>query len=394
MRGLRPAERTALREHAARPRSPYAAGKVATELLADIYRPRLEDGRQLGIVRFFNTFGPHEDPDAVVPAFLDAVAENRPLTIEGDGTQARDLTYIEDAVTMLTRILDAPALLPVVNCGSGQAVSISDLARAVIRTAGRGTITHTTPGSTRSPPSPPTRPCSPACTGPSTACPWTRRWLSASRPARAPWQRPYPAAERHTHPRGQAVRAARGPGPAPLPGRDHEPPPSRPTPTGKESVNDQTFLLPLTDTRAIRITGGHRLQGTTSVQGSKNIALHLYAGALLADEPLTLTGIPHILDTQVCSEILTRTGTPTRVVGDRFETAPATAWHPAVPDELGGRIRTTAVLAAGLLARAGRVRFPCQAATPSATGSSTGTWPPWRPPAPPWTSPAPTSRPT
>ncbi|MGW1939198.1 NAD-dependent epimerase/dehydratase family protein [Streptomyces goshikiensis] len=127
------------------PRSPYAAGKVATELLADIYRPRLEDGRQLGIVRFFNTFGPHEDPDAVVPAFLDAVAANRPLTIEGDGTQARDLTYIEDAVTMLTRILDAPALLPVVNCGSGHAVSISDLARAVIRAAGRGTITHTAP---------------------------------------------------------------------------------------------------------------------------------------------------------------------------------------------------------------------------------------------------------
>ncbi|MFD4243604.1 NAD-dependent epimerase/dehydratase family protein [Streptomyces sp. NPDC058525] len=125
------------------PRSPYAAGKVATEMLADIYRPRLEDGRQLGIVRFFNTFGPQEDPDAVVPAFLDAVAEDRPLTIDGDGTQARDLTYIDDAVTMLTRILDTPELLPVVNCGSGHAVSILDLAHAVIRAAGRGTISHT-----------------------------------------------------------------------------------------------------------------------------------------------------------------------------------------------------------------------------------------------------------
>ncbi|MFG2716352.1 UDP-N-acetylglucosamine 1-carboxyvinyltransferase [Streptomyces goshikiensis] len=123
-------------------------------------------------------------------------------------------------------------------------------------------------------------------------------------------------------------------------------------------MNDQTFLLPLTDTRAIRVTGGHRLQGTASVQGSKNIALHLYAAALLADEPLTLTGIPHILDTQVCAEILTRTGTPAHIVGDRFETTPASSWHPAIPDELGGRIRTTAVLAAGLLARAGRVRFP------------------------------------
>ncbi|MER5356194.1 NAD-dependent epimerase/dehydratase family protein [Kitasatospora sp. NPDC002551] len=125
------------------PRSPYAAGKVATEQLADIYRPRLDDERQIGIVRFFNTFGPHENADAVVPAFLDAVAEDRPLVIEGDGRQARDLTYIDDSVTMLTRVLAAPALLPVINCGSGQAVSVLDLAHAVIRAAGRGTTTHT-----------------------------------------------------------------------------------------------------------------------------------------------------------------------------------------------------------------------------------------------------------
>ncbi|MFI6112853.1 NAD-dependent epimerase/dehydratase family protein [Kitasatospora sp. NPDC051164] len=124
------------------PRSPYAAGKVATEQLTSIYRPRLDGDRQIGIVRFFNTFGPHESPDAVVPAFLDAVAENRPLSIEGDGRQARDLTYIDDSVTMLARVLDAPALLPVINCGSGQAVSILDLAHAVISAVGHGTITH------------------------------------------------------------------------------------------------------------------------------------------------------------------------------------------------------------------------------------------------------------
>ncbi|MGW6950970.1 NAD-dependent epimerase/dehydratase family protein [Streptomyces xanthophaeus] len=127
------------------PRSPYAAGKVATEQLAEVYRPRLEDGRQLGVVRFFNTFGPDEGADAVVPAFLDAVTEDRPLRIEGDGTQARDLTYIDDAVTMLTRVLNAPGLLPVVNCGSGVPVSVLDLAHAVIRAAGRGTITYTAP---------------------------------------------------------------------------------------------------------------------------------------------------------------------------------------------------------------------------------------------------------
>ncbi|MER7952376.1 UDP-N-acetylglucosamine 1-carboxyvinyltransferase [Streptomyces sp. NPDC096079] len=111
-------------------------------------------------------------------------------------------------------------------------------------------------------------------------------------------------------------------------------------------------------TQPIHVTGGHRLQGAAAVQGSKNIALHLYAAAQLADEPLTLTGIPAILDTRVCAEILTLTGTPTTIVGDRIETTPAVAWHPVIPHQLGGRIRTTVVMAAGLLARAGQARFP------------------------------------
>ncbi|MFG3429549.1 NAD-dependent epimerase/dehydratase family protein [Streptomyces californicus] len=127
-----------LAEHAPHaPRSPYAAAKVATEHLAGIYRPRLDPVRHLGIVRFFNTYGPHEDADAVVPAFLDAAAHGQPLTIEGDGTQARDLTHIDDAVTMLTRIINAPALLPVVNCGSGRAVTVNELADAVLHITGR-----------------------------------------------------------------------------------------------------------------------------------------------------------------------------------------------------------------------------------------------------------------
>jgi dTDP-glucose 4,6-dehydratase/UDP-glucose 4-epimerase len=124
------------------PRSPYAAGKAATEHLAAIYRDLLPPGRQIGVVRFFNTFGPDEDGDAVVPAFLDAAIAGRALTVEGDGSQARDFTCIDDAVAMLARLLAGPCLLPAVNCGSGRAVTIAALAGAVIRAAGGGTITH------------------------------------------------------------------------------------------------------------------------------------------------------------------------------------------------------------------------------------------------------------
>ncbi len=116
--------------------------------------------------------------------------------------------------------------------------------------------------------------------------------------------------------------------------------------------------MPTADHQAVHITGGRVLNGTVPVQGSKNIALHLYAAAQLADEPLTLTGAPEILDTGVCAEILNHTGTPAKVAGGRFETSPAEGWYPVIPERLGRRIRTTAVMAAALLSRAGEVTFP------------------------------------
>ncbi|MFD7902965.1 UDP-N-acetylglucosamine 1-carboxyvinyltransferase [Kitasatospora sp. NPDC059747] len=109
---------------------------------------------------------------------------------------------------------------------------------------------------------------------------------------------------------------------------------------------------------ALRITGGHPLHGSTTIQGSKNIALHLYAATILADQPLTLTGSPAILDTGVCAEILHRTGTRATITGDEFETRPADSYFPVIPDDLGRRIRTTAVMAAALLTRTGKVALP------------------------------------
>ncbi|MFJ6617348.1 UDP-N-acetylglucosamine 1-carboxyvinyltransferase [Kitasatospora sp. NPDC091335] len=119
-----------------------------------------------------------------------------------------------------------------------------------------------------------------------------------------------------------------------------------------------TATTTTTDERAVRITGGRRLTGTATVQGSKNIALHLYAAAILADDPLTLAGAPEILDTLVVADILHRTGTRATVTGDEFATRPADSYFPVIPDDLGRRIRTTAVMAGALLARTGKVTFP------------------------------------
>lgn len=124
------------------PRSPYAVGKAASELLADVYRA-LEPGKQIGVARFFNTYGPDEGADAVVPAFLDAVAAGSPCLIEGSGDQGRDMTYIDDMTAMLRTVLSHPRLPRTINLGSGNVARVSDIAGHVIAAHGEGRIEHT-----------------------------------------------------------------------------------------------------------------------------------------------------------------------------------------------------------------------------------------------------------
>jgi UDP-glucose 4-epimerase len=83
------------------------------------------------IIRPFNTFGPRQREDAyagVITSFLKCVIANLPLTINGDGKQTRDFTYISDTVDgvlLLSKLKDGE----IINLGSGQEVSINTLAK-------------------------------------------------------------------------------------------------------------------------------------------------------------------------------------------------------------------------------------------------------------------------
>ncbi|MFI5864670.1 UDP-N-acetylglucosamine 1-carboxyvinyltransferase [Streptomyces sp. NPDC051546] len=112
------------------------------------------------------------------------------------------------------------------------------------------------------------------------------------------------------------------------------------------------------DTALVKVTGGRPLSGRIPVQGSKNISLHLYAAALLADVPVVLTGAPDIIDTEVCAQILRHTGAHVTTRNGCFTVSPPGTVLPVVHPELGRRVRTTAVLAAAVLARTGQVAFP------------------------------------
>ena len=106
-----------------RPRSPYAASKLAGEIYCQAW------WRSFGIptisLRYFNVYGPGQDPDnpyaAVVPRFIQTCLSMRPPVIHSDGEQARDFTYIDDTVeaSLLAARAGEAAFGRVLNIGGG-----------------------------------------------------------------------------------------------------------------------------------------------------------------------------------------------------------------------------------------------------------------------------------
>ena len=82
------------------PLSPYAVTKRTAELYARVFR-ELHGMKILGF-RYFNVFGPRQDPNgpyaAVIPLFVSGILNNTPVFINGDGGQTRDFTYVDNAV--------------------------------------------------------------------------------------------------------------------------------------------------------------------------------------------------------------------------------------------------------------------------------------------------------
>jgi len=82
------------------PISPYAVSKYTNELYAHVFT--LNSGMETIGLRYFNVFGPHQNPNgayaAVIPLFVNAVINGISPTINGDGKQTRDFTYVENVV--------------------------------------------------------------------------------------------------------------------------------------------------------------------------------------------------------------------------------------------------------------------------------------------------------
>src|SRR5262245_52426827 len=87
-------------------------------------------------LRYFNVFGPHQDPTsqyaAVVPRFIRAVADGEPVTIYGDGEQSRDFTFVDNVVAANLLAADAPGVGgEILNVATGRSVTVNALADAI-----------------------------------------------------------------------------------------------------------------------------------------------------------------------------------------------------------------------------------------------------------------------
>jgi UDP-glucose 4-epimerase len=132
-----------------RPVSPYGIDKRASELALGYYAA--VHGVATTALRFFNVFGPRQDPSSpysgVISIFADRARDGRDLTVFGDGEQTRDFVYVGDvARAVVTAATTARGDGAVINIGTGREITINQLAAAVVRHGG-GTsrIVHAAP---------------------------------------------------------------------------------------------------------------------------------------------------------------------------------------------------------------------------------------------------------
>ncbi len=113
---------------APRPKSPYAVQKLLGEYYASVFSDCF--GLETVSLRFFNVFGPRQDPTSVysgvLSIFLNCLIERRSPTIYGDGEQSRDFTYVEDVVGLLRKASEAQGVSgKVFNAGNGNRYTLN-----------------------------------------------------------------------------------------------------------------------------------------------------------------------------------------------------------------------------------------------------------------------------
>lgn len=123
------------------PVSPYAVSKLAGENYCVVFARTY--GLETVGLRYFNVFGPRQDPEsrysAVVPKFMESFKKEKPLEVHWDGRQSRDFTYVANVVDANIKAALAPRKVSgnFYNVAAGETVSLLEIIRALEKITGR-----------------------------------------------------------------------------------------------------------------------------------------------------------------------------------------------------------------------------------------------------------------
>lgn len=116
------------------PKSPYGITKLDGEYYCNVFTEQF--GIETVSLRYFNVFGPRQDPKsqyaAAIPIFVEKAIKNENIVIFGDGNQTRDFVYVKDVVKANVAAATTEGVTGVFNVANGKSITIKDLATKII----------------------------------------------------------------------------------------------------------------------------------------------------------------------------------------------------------------------------------------------------------------------
>jgi UDP-glucuronate 4-epimerase len=116
------------------PKSPYAATKVAGELLCQAFAHRIPS---ITILRLFSVYGPRQRPDLAIHKFARCIHAGEPIPVLGSTDSYRDYTYVDDVVAGIAAAVELNEPWTVLNIGSGSPVTLEEMISGLERVLGR-----------------------------------------------------------------------------------------------------------------------------------------------------------------------------------------------------------------------------------------------------------------
>lgn len=122
----------------ATPISPYAASKLACESLGHVYHHIY--GMDVAMLRFFTVYGPRQRPDLAIYKFAKLIMAGKPIPVFGDGTSARDYTFVSDTVDGIVACTKQQFGYEIFNLGESDTVTLSRMIGLLESALGKAAI--------------------------------------------------------------------------------------------------------------------------------------------------------------------------------------------------------------------------------------------------------------